>query len=628
MGDLRSISVFVLGDVSNPGSYLVSSLASMTHALVVSGGISDIGSMRDIQLKRKGKLVGHLDLYDLLLRGDNKNDARLSAGDVIFVPPVGATVGVAGAVRRPAIYEVKGRNSVADVIALAGGLLPDAHRAGVKLQRVDESSQRMIVGLDLGNPDALRTEVRSGDVIDVPKALETYRNAVTLVGHVQRPGMYPWRSGLRLTHLLPSALDVLSGADLDYVLIRRESPTDLKLQVLAASLLEAQSDPGGVADIELQARDTVSVFALEYGRQRVIEPLLEQLARQSTLGSEYVEVRVGGRVRAPGRYPMVPSMRISDLIRAGGNLSENAFALEAELARSQVIDGERRETEIISVDLAQVLAGSPDHDLLLQPHDYLSIKTISQWEGVWQVTLAGEVKFPGTYTIRRGETLNSVITRAGGLTDLAFPEGAVFLREDLKIREKEQMEVLARRLESDLASLSLQSLDSTGSEALTVGQSLLAQLRSAEPVGRLVVDLQSLSDTGQLDLARDIEMKDGDQLLVPRRSQEVTVLGEVQYATSHIFQPGLAREEYIAKSGGLTRRADKSLIYVVRASGAVVAGSSSKWFGGGSVEIRPGDSIVVPMDTDRIRPLTFWTNVTQILYQGALAVAAIKTFNN
>jgi protein involved in polysaccharide export with SLBB domain len=222
-----------------------------------------------------------------------------------------------------------------------------------------------------------------------------------------------------------------------------------------------------------------------------------------------------------------------------------------------------------------------------------------------------------------------VIERAGGLTELAFPEGAVFLRQDLKRREKEQMEVLGRRLESDLASLSLQSLDSTGTEALTVGKSLLAQLRSTEPVGRLVVDLDYLLRAGQSELAGDIELKNGDELLIPRRSQEVTVLGEVQYATSHIYQPGLTMNDYISRSGGVTRKADKGLIYIVRASGAVVAGNSSKWFGGGAgSEIRPGDSIVVPLDTDRIRPLTFWGSVTQILYQGALAVAAIKTFNN
>jgi protein involved in polysaccharide export with SLBB domain len=163
---------------------------------------------------------------------------------------------------------------------------------------------------------------------------------------------------------------------------------------------------------------------------------------------------------------------------------------------------------------------------------------------------------------------------------------------------------------------------------METGQSLLRQLREAEAVGRLVIDLEQIAArVNSEELVDDVELRDGDRLLVPKRSQEVTVIGETQQNTSHLFQPGLSRDDYIQMSGGLTRRADKKLIYVVRASGAVVTGSRSRWFGrNGGSEIRPGDTIVVPLDTDRIRPLTFWTNVTQILYQGAIAVAAIRSF--
>jgi protein involved in polysaccharide export with SLBB domain len=248
------------------------------------------------------------------------------------------------------------------------------------------------------------------------------------------------------------------------------------------------------------------------------------------------------------------------------------------------------------------------------------ISRVPEWDTIWTVSLEGEVRFLGEYRVRRGETLADVVTRAGGLTENAFAEGALFLRESLKEQEREQLDTLARRLESDLATLSLQAENSGGSDTLETGRTLLDQLRNTEPVGRLVIDLG---------YAARVEMRDGDRLLVPTHTQVVTVLGETQQNTSHLYRESLSRDDYINLSGGLTRRADKKLIYVVRANGAVVAGNRSRWLGrGGNVDIRPGDTIVVPLDTDRMRPLTFWGGVTQILYQGAIAVAAVKTFNN
>ena len=253
------------------------------------------------------------------------------------------------------------------------------------------------------------------------------------------------------------------------------------------------------------------------------------------------------------------------------------------------------------------------------------VQRIPEWDTIWTVTLEGEVVFPGDYRVQRGETLSDVVQRAGGLTAAAFPEGAVFLRESLREQEQEQLERLARRMETDLASLSLQAADSGGPDTLSTGRALLDQLINTEAVGRLVIDLQALASGA----AGSIHVRDGDRLLVPDTTQMVTVLGETQQNTSHLYQSRMTRDDYIDISGGLTRRADKKRIYVVRANGAVIAGNRSRWLGrGNKSDIRPGDTIVVPLDTDRIRPLTFWGSVTQILYQGAIAVAAIKTFNN
>jgi protein involved in polysaccharide export with SLBB domain len=629
MGELRTIQVFVLGDANWPGSYVVSSLATISSALYSSGGISSIGSLRRVQLKRNGQVVTSLDLYDLLLRGDTSGDKRLQPGDVIFIPPVGKTVGVAGAVRRPAIYELRGEAQANEVVTLAGGLRPVAYPSAARIERIDENNRRVTVSVDFEADEGARTRMFDGDTLYIPEVLPRLQGSVVLAGHVQRPGAVQLRPGMRLSDLIPSANFLLPGADTSYVLVRREDDQS-NVYVASANVNEAWSNPGSEENLLLKARDTVHVFSLAFGRQRIIQPLLEELNLQARVGQPFSEVSISGSVRAPGTYPLEAGMRISDLLRAGGRLSEEAYTLRAELARYEIVDGEYRTSDVIDIDLDAILRGSREADLALQEHDNLRISTVPEWDSLWSVSLQGEVKFPGTYRIRRGETLRQVLHRAGDLTDAAFPEGAIFLRESLREREQEQIDALATRLEADLATLALEARDTSGGQTLETGQSLLRQLREIRAVGRLVIDLEQLAArTTSSELVNDVELRDGDELLVPKQSQEITILGETQQNTSHLFQPGLSRDDYIEMSGGLTRRADKKRIYVVRASGAVVTGNRSRWFGRRQgTELRPGDTIVVPLDADRIRPLTFWTNVTQILYQSALAVAAVQTFGN
>ena len=625
MGQLKTIRVYVLGDVNRPGSVVVSGLETMTGALYRSGGVSLVGSLRNIQLKRNGKVVSSLDAYDLLIRGDTSGNSRLQPGDVIFVPPIGKTVSIGGAVNRPAIYEVKRLTTAADLVGLAGGLTPEAYAEGARLQRINQNGERTVLSVNLNAESANLIRVINGDALLIPEVLPEVENAVELAGQVHRPGDYPWYPGMRLTDLIESTEELKPGVDTDYILIRREGKKGEPITALSASISAALQAPGSADDILLEAGDTVNVFGLALGRQRTVEPLLEELELQATIDSPLQRVQVSGNVRAPGEYPLESEMRVGDLIRAGGNLSENAYALEAELTRYSVQTGGVRETEVVNVDLYAIRRGDEQADVVLKEHDYLRIKRVPEWDSIWTVTLEGEVVFPGAYRVQRGESLADVIQRAGGLTSGAFPEGAVFLRETLREREKEQIETLARRMEADLAALSLQAADSGRGDTLRTGQVLLEQLNNTEAVGRLVINLKR--DVGNS--VGDIEVRDGDQLLVPTVTQVVTVLGETQQNSSHLYQSGLSRDEYIDLSGGLTRRADKKLIYVVRANGAVVAANRSRWLGRGKkTDIRPGDTIVIPLDTDRMRPLTFWGNVTQILYQGAIAVAAIKTFDN
>ena len=619
LAQLRSIQVFVLGDVMRPGTYAVSGFAAISNALFASGGIRPIGSMRNIALRRDGATVATLDLYEFLLRGDTRFDVRLQPGDAIFVPPVGPTVAVHGEVRRPAIYEVKNEQTVAEIIALAGGLNPNANRSAVKLERVVPNRGTMVQDVNLATAEA-RAPVQDGDVLRIQPNLEQLENTVRLAGHVFQPGPSQWFEGMRLRDLLPSPELVKPLADLNYVLIRREVAPNVDIEVLSADLERAWQQPGSAANIALRPRDTVYVFSVQEGRQDVVALLVDQLEAQVGPNTPVPIARIGGEVRAPGDYPLEPGMRISDLLRAGGGMTDAAYATDAELTRYEVINGEYRETELITVNVAALLRGDQSADLALSPYDFLSIKEVSRWRGEEAVTLRGEVMFPGTYPIRRGETLSSVLERAGGLTDLAFPEGSVFTREELRERERRQIEVLAARVERDLAALSV--TDPQSGSTLQAGQALVSQLRSAVPTGRWAIRLDEIVE-GRPEA--DIVLKGGDELRVPDQRQEVTVLGEVQYATSHVFTRSLSRDDYIDRSGGLSQRADKKRIYVVRANGEVVADSGGGWFrrdvGG---DIRPGDSIVVPLDVDQ--PLVRWGSITQIIYNLALGAAAVASF--
>ena len=368
MGQLRTIRVFVLGDVNQPGSYVVSGLSTISSALYSSGGVSPIGSLRNIQLKRQGRVVTSLDAYDLLVRGDTSGDRHLQPGDVIFVPPIGMVVSVGGAVNRPAIYEVQRQTTAADLVSLAGGLATDAFAGGARLERVETNGERTVLSIDLGSATANSVRIQNGDVLLVPEVLPEVENAVTLAGHVHRPGTYPWWSGMKITDLIDSSDELKPGVDMDYILIRREGNRGEPIQALSASLAEALQSPGSPDDVRLHAGDTVNVFSMALGRQRIIEPLLEELEMQSTIDLPARRVEISGNVRAPGVYPLESDMRISDLIRAGGNLSEQAYTLEAELTRYAVAPGGGRESSVVSIDLEAIRRGHEAADLALREH--------------------------------------------------------------------------------------------------------------------------------------------------------------------------------------------------------------------------------------------------------------------
>jgi len=633
MAQTRAIQVFVMGDAFDPGSYTISGLGTITSALYAAGGIDNTGSLRNIELKRDGVVVDKLDLYDLLIHGSNAKDAKLLQGDVVFIPPVGPTVAIDGQVERPAIYEINGEDEPSQAIALAGGLTPDADASKATLTRIEPDGRRVVLPLDLSASGGRAEGLRNGDYIYVPLLKPSLDAAVTLQGNVYTAGVYEYHPQMRLTDVIGSVDALKPDTDLHYVLIRRELPPDRRIEVVSADLAAALAHPGTSADPILMPRDQITVFDLSSSRDQIVQPILDDLQAQSTATQPEQVVTVQGKVNVPGDYPLEPDMRVADLVRAGGGLADAAYAGEAELTRYVVTPDGTRHTRIMDVDLGQALKGNPEANLRLEPYDVLSVREVSQWTNQESITLTGQVRFPGIYTVKPGETLKSVLERAGGLTEYAFPQGAVFTRVDLKRREQDQMDQLAQRMKIELGVLALRAVaTSSGSSGggvgnaengLIVGRSLLSQLQGEKAVGRLVINLRAILRQ-PADSPDDVVVRNGDELIVPKFEQEVTVIGEVQDPTSHLYNPDLSRNDYIRSSGGFTAQADTKRVYVVRADGSVVANEGSRWFNRGSnVQIEPGDTIVVPINAEQMLPLPFWQAVTGIMYNVAIAAAAV-----
>ena len=621
MGQLRSIRVFVLGEAYMPGSYVISPLSTITNALVLSGGISELGSLRNIQLKRKGKLIDTLDLYDLLLKGDTSKDAQLQSGDVVFIPAVGSTVGVKGEVRRPALYELKGSEAVKDLVKYSGGLLASAYPELANMERINKKGERTIVNVDLNDQALSNLSLQNGDVLSIPRVLEKIENIVKLQGHVEREETFNWQENLRISSLVPSVDYLKAKPDLQYALIKRYSKPNRHLKVLSFSLAEALSMPSSNLDPVLQDQDEVVFFGLlENGRESEVQSIVDELRAQANLLEASKEVSVSGDVRYPGTYPLVEEMEVGDLIYAAGGLTERAFQLYAELNRSEFSVSQERIQSRKTLDLSDKSALKAS----LQSRDVLQIKTIPNWAESKTVILQGEVRFPGTYAINKNDTLASVIQRAGGLTEYAYVPGAMFTRISLQEQQAKQLAEMQERLEADIAKAEVVAANQTSigtkSNDLGEAQKLLGKLKATPATGRLVIDLNKVINQEDDYI---IALEDGDVLVIPRKKNSVTIVGEVQLPISQVYESEMSYWDYIERSGGLSNKADDERIYIIKANGGVQIPKTSSWFAVSSQRLEPGDTIVVPLDADKVDEVILWRDMSQIFYQIALGAAAV-----
>jgi len=359
--------------VEQPGSYTVSGLSTMTNALFVSGGLNDVSTLRQIQLRRGGQTISTLDLYDLLLAGDTSDDERLQPGDVIFSPPRGDSVSIHGEVRRPAIYELNGEQKIEEVVALAGGFETDADLSMLRLER-NLPSGTAVYNIDFSLDMSGIEPLQNGDVLLVPQRLEQLESAVRLNGNVFQPGTYQWKEGLRLIDLIGSRENIKPGSDLSYVLVRREIEPNVHTVVFSTDLQKAWADPMGEDNVLLASRDTVYVFDRISSRQEVIGQLIDELRAQRFGNEDVPVVSIGGQVNQPGDYPLEAGMTIEDIIRAGGGLSEAAYNLDAELLRYSTDPSGMMQTEVLNVNLTGINQGLSAEQFVLEKSYLIGVK--------------------------------------------------------------------------------------------------------------------------------------------------------------------------------------------------------------------------------------------------------------
>ena len=652
MGRLRAINIFMAGEVAAPGAYSVSALTTVTQALFQAGGVTDIGSLRAIEVRRNNEAIARFDSYELLLKGNSKGDIRLTSGDVVYVPPFQSEVDVTGAVKRPMVYELLGGETAEQVIAMAGSFSRTAFPASTLLVRTsDDQGLGIAQTIDLTSDSGKATSIKSGDVLSVPEIGDLISNSVALKGAVTRPGNYGWFPGKRISDLIgDSRRDLAPDADLKFGMIVRQKNALRDIEVIdfepAAVILMPKSE----LDPELNEFDEVLIFSLvtadlveaaeaeaaaeeiiqnviikneeeldeeeKTARGDLLEPVISKLRSQARENEPVQLVSVSGAVRAPGTYPLTKGSSIATLINAAGGLADSAFLQVAELRRlTEQLNGEIV-SEYIDINLG---ARTDDRNLTIQSRDHLTIRNIPDWSPTDEIIVEGEVTFPGRYRIKQNETIAEVVARAGGLTSDASPESAIFTRESLAVAEAEQAAQFTREIQTAFATRLL--TEETTSQSMSDVNEVIEALKATEGIGRLLIDLPSALSG---DRNANIVVTDGDRLIIPKISNTVTVIGEVKRAGTHTFQDELSLDDYIDLSAGFTRRADDGGIYVVKGNGSVVNLERDLWrFTSNDAGLDPGDTIVVPINTQYKESLASWREITQIVYQSVVSIAAV-----
>jgi polysaccharide biosynthesis/export protein len=684
MGRVRSTEVFVVGQARNPGKHVVSGLSSLINALFETGGPSPNGSLRAVELRRAGKTVAKVDLYQFLAQGDNSGDQALQPGDVIFIPPAGPRAAVLGSVHVPAVYELKAGESIQAVLGLTGGLSILATPLKAQLERVDPQREvaRYVEDFALDVAGMSRA-LKAGDVLTIFEITPQIADAVTLQGNVRQPMRYKFQTGMKVSDVLVDARTLIPvnywqeqntgeestnpsrpEVNLDYATIQRLDMNTLRTRIVPFNLRKALAKDTA-EDLTLQSGDIITVYAPGNAGPET---------------NDTVTVR-GEVVGGSQRFVWRPGFRIKDIIPSADWLvdyynywqtrsaaigrDDKAPAdetLEQSAERLKKLERELRndinwdyaqvlrrlpstlETRTFNFSLGgAVLRGQAEDNLELQPGDQITLFTTKDLpvpveKRTRLVTLSGEVKVPGVYQVVPGETLSALIKRAGGFTAQAHVFGLDFRRESTRLLQQQNLDKVVKRLESQILSdtqAKLQNINSTEQAQAAdanakANQLRLANLRNLKATGRVSFTL----DPDKLVLP-DIALEDGDSVNVPNRSAFVGVYGAINNENALLWKPGITVDNVLALAG-TNVYADPTETFVLRADGSVLSGNQVNswlnWGGIRGVKLQPGDTVVVPERADRETPYTAFIrgakDITAIFYQFGLGAAAVKTLRN
>ena len=615
LGRLRTVRVYVVGDVQRPGAYDVSSLSTPLSALYSAGGPTSLGSLRILRQYRGNQLVRQIDLYDFLLKGVRSDVERLLPGDTLMVPPVGPQVSVEGMVHRPAIYELNGEKTLNQVLDLAGGVLRTASLKQMNVARIVANQRRTMLSLQLpdNSTEAAQKlasfEVQGGDDVVISQILPYNQDAVYLEGHVYRPGVYPYKDGMTINDLLHSYQDVLPEPA-DHAELVRLLPPDYRPETISFNLHDALI---GNDSFLLEPFDLIRIF----GRYEIDPPT----------------VSIEGEVLRPGPYPMSQGMTVAGLVSMAGGFKRSAYRDEADLSSYVVQNGQKVLVSHSTVAIGKALDGDKSADVALNPGDVVSIRQLAGWQDIGSsVTIIGEVEHAGSYAIEPGERLSSVLKRAGGFREDAYPPAAVLEREQVRLLAEQARQRMIQQIESTPLEvkpglIGTQAATDIRQSLETQRQEILASLRSHPASGRLIINISS--DVSRWEnTPADIELRAGDTLFIPKRPDFVMVNGQVYNPAAISYVPGRNLAWYLRKAGGATPVGDKSDIYVLHADGSVMPRGNS-WLSNNfmSVRVRPGDTIFVPQRI--VGGSTLWQNiaaVAQAMAAAALPVAIASTY--
>ena len=410
MGKLRSITIFVVGSVKKPGAYTVSAFDTILNALIYSGGADTLGSMRNIQLRRRNKIVTTFDLYDLILKGDNSKDMRLEPGDIIFVPKAETVVAIDGDVKVPAVYELKKEKSLLNALKLAGGIKPSAYSEQIQIQRYLENRERIILDMSLDELKIQKRpfELRDGDVVRIFPVVKEDTNAVYLFGNVMRPGKYEYSPEMRITDVIKVTEDLKPETYFLYALIKRYKPPEKLPKLVPFNLGEAILKHGSKENILLQPRDEIFIF-------------------NKWTFEDKPDVTVSGEVRNPGTYPCEKNIRVKDAIYRAGGLTLNASMGPANIFRT---DPKTKEVSMLVIDLAKAMSKEEDNNIILQDKDRLVVHSIREYIPEKKISIYGEVKNPGEYPLAEGMTIRDLVFAGGNLKESAYIYSAEVTRYD------------------------------------------------------------------------------------------------------------------------------------------------------------------------------------------------------